>query len=213
MQTKCSSIILLIFTFSYVACAPQTQQNSEECNNDTILAIKENKEFDKELIISLIKKDEGKRNICSYDVKESASSPLFFEAICDDGLYLYRVVVQYQQTFVIMIDDENIGTVDDFIDIENNGPYGKDGVEYEHKGYYEIIDDSTVNVLFEKRWKNYCYICDSCEQEFTYHIKCTHGYKLSNMAFERVKADTISVVDERPLFCCEDTLMNLLGLH
>lgn len=212
MKTKYASIVLLIFTFSFVACAIKTQKNNDECDNDTISILNENNEFDKELIISLIKKDEEERNIWSCDFKASASSPLFFEAICDDGLYLYRVAIQNQQTIVIMVEDENIGTLEDYIDIESNGPYGKDGVEYEHKGYYEIIDDSTVNVVFEKRWSNFCHTCDTCEQEFSYHIRCTHNYKFFNMKFERIKADTVVVIDEKPLFCCEDTLMSLLGL-
>ena len=205
------AIVLLFFTFFFMTCATKTQQNNDECN-DTISILNTNKEFENELIFSLIRNDEKKRNIWSYDIKESASSPLFYESICDEGLYLYRVAIENQQTYVVMVEDENIGTLEDYIGIKSNGLYGKDGVEYEHKGHYEIIDDSTVDVVFEKRWSNYCYTCDSCEKEFIYYIKCTHTYEFHNMAFERTKADTIVMIDERSFFCCEDTLMSLFGL-
>ena len=71
------AILLLIFTFFFMACATITQQNNEECN-DTISILNTNKEFEKEQIFSLIRKEEKKRNIWSYDFKESASSPLFY---------------------------------------------------------------------------------------------------------------------------------------
>ena len=208
MKTKYLKMIALLLSICcLVACTTKSQQqNQEECN-DTISIAYENKDLDKEKIISLIKEDEERRNLWSYDIKASSSSPLFYEAISDEGLHLYRVAIQDQQTVVIIIEDDNIGISEDFIDID-----GTDGVGYEHQGYYEIIDESIVNVFFEKRWSNYCHTCDSSAQEFTYNIKCTHGYKFLNMAFERINADTIVMIDERALFCCKDSLMRLLGL-
>ena len=207
MKVNISKIVITFFALGFMSCVPRTPQSNEKCESDTISIINVNEELDSTLVVSLIKEDEERRNLWSYDIKASSSSPLFYEAISDEGLHLYRVAIQDQQTVVIIIEDDNIGISEDFIDID-----GTDGVGYEHQGYYEIIDDSIVNVFFEKRWSNYCHTCDSSAQEFTYHIKCTHGYKFLNMAFERINADTIVMIDERALFCCKDRLMRLLGL-
>lgn len=212
MYQKYLMIVLFIFIFSLTACTTRIVQSEAKCDSDTISMTNESKDFDKNLIISLIKEDEAKRNIWSYNFKQAASSTMFYEAICDEGLYLYRIAVKNQQVFVIMVEDNNIAHLEDFIDIKNNSSCDNSGIGYEHNGYYEIINDSTINVLFEKKWVNDCLSCDSSDQEFTYHIKATHSYTFSNMTFKRIKADTIVLVDDRPFFCCTDTLMRLMGL-
>lgn len=195
MRTMYLSIGFIIFAFFLVACTTKTQQNNNECDNDTILTIIENKEFDKELIISLIKKDEERRNIWSFDFKQSASSPLLYEAICDDGLYLYRIASKGEHVSVFMLEDANIGYLTDPI---------TDYTQYEHNGYYEIIDDSTVDVIFDEWFSNYCILDDSNRVEHLYHIRCTHSYTFANMKWGLLKADTIVLTDERNLFCDND---------
>lgn len=205
-------IVICIFVFlAFESCTKHVQkQNQEGECNDTTLVKENNYEIDDEYVKSLIAEDQENRKLWSYKIQKSASSPLFYEAIGDEGLYLYRVDIHNNQTFAIMVEDANIGTCEDFIEWSSSS--GIDGVGYESKGDYQIIDDNMVNVVFEKMWSNYCQTCDSCEEEFTYHIQCTHTYKLFNMEFERIKADTIVVMDERPLFCCNDSLMHCWGL-
>ena len=186
---------------SFAACTIRTQQKNEVHSNDSTSVINENEELDSALIVSLIQEDERRRNIWSYDFKQSESSPLFYEAICDEGLYLYRIVKQNQKMSVVMLEDENIGELRDFFTVE---PKDTIGVEYKHEGAYKVLNDSTVIVFFEKIWTNYCATCDSSEQEFTYHIQCIHCYKFSNMAFEKIKADTVVLTDEREQFFGEE---------
>ena len=195
MRAKYSSIGFFIFTFFFVACAAITQQNKKECDNDTVSTVIENKELNKEFIISLIKKDEERRNIWSFDFKQSASSPLLYEAICDDGLYLYRVASNEEQVSVFMLEDANIGYLTDPI---------TDYTQYEHNGHYEVIDDSTVDVIFDKWYRNYCQLDDSNRVEYLYHIRCTHSYTFANMKWELLKTDTIVLTDERNQFCDVD---------
>lgn len=200
MKAKYLSIATLIFAISFSSCVSRTQQSRITSNNDTISNVKDSLKIDKKKIVSLIKEDEEKRGIWSYDLKQSASFPLFYEAICDDGLYLYRAVFQDQQTYVVMVEDANIGSTTDFI----VGNTDTTGVEYKHNGNYEIVNDSTVNVFFEKWYRNWYYANDTETFEPIYHIKCIHCYKLSGQTWKRIKADTTIVVDEREKALCND---------
>lgn len=193
-------MVLLVSIYVFVACTIRTQQNYEIHSSDTVSVINENDELDSVLIVSLIKEDEGRRNIWSYDFKESDSAPLFYEAICDDGLYLYRIVKQHQKIFVVMLEDANIGEIVDFI----QGNTDTTGVEYKHKGHYEIINDSMVNIFFDKLYSNYCYVNESEMFKPVYHIKGVHSYRLSGAEWHRIEADTIIVIDEREKAFCED---------
>ena len=200
MKTNLRIMLLLVSMYSFVACTMQNQQKNKVHSSDTISVMNKNDELDSVFIVSLIKEDEGRQNIWSYDFKESEYSPLFYEAICDDGLYLYRIIKQNQKISVVMLEDANIGETVDFI----QGNTDTTGVEYRHNGYYEIVDDSTVNIFFDKLYSNYCYINKSEIFEPIYHIKCIHRYRLSSVEWNRIKADTTIIVDERAKAFCED---------
>ncbi len=200
MKTKYLIITMLIFAISFSSCVRGAQQSNITSNNYTISNVKESIKIDSEKVVSLIKEDEEKRGIWSYDFKQSASFPLFYEAVCDDGLYLYRATFLNQQTYVVMVEDANIGSAVDFI----VGNTDTTGVEYRHNGNYEIVNDSTVNVFFDKWYRNWCYANDTETFEPIYHIKCIHCYKLSSLTWKRIKADTTIVVDEREKALCDD---------
>lgn len=185
---------------TFVACTMRTQQKNEVLNSDSTSIIDKNDELDSALIVLLIKEDEEKRNIWSYDFKESKSSSLLYEAICDDGLYLYRIVRQNQKISVVMLEDSNVGEMEDFI----QGYTDTTGVEYKHNGYYELVDDTTVNIFFDKLYSNYSYVNKSEIFDPIYHIKCMHSYRLSGAEWYRTKADTTIIVDERAKAFCED---------
>ena len=200
MKVKYYSVVL-IFGLIFASCVTKTQHQSQETSStDSIPHTSEYKKPNREQIISLIKEDEEKRSIWSYDFKESTSSPLFYEAICDDGLYLYRVVSKGGKVSVVMLEDSNIGELVDFF----VGRTDTTGVEYKHEGSYEIIDDSTVDVFFDKWYRNWVYINETETLEPIYHIKCTHRYKLSGVEWHRINADTTVVIDEREKALCED---------
>ena len=93
MKIKVFNIVLFLLILSMASCVKNAQQNQEECSRDTIPIDNEFNNLDEDYIKSLIKNDE-KRGIHSYNFKKSASSPLFYEATCDDGLYLYRAAFQ-----------------------------------------------------------------------------------------------------------------------
>lgn len=191
---------MLIFAISFSSCVNQTQQSHITSNSDTISNVKEDIKIDKEKVVSLIKEDEERRGIWSYEFKQSASFPLFYEAICDDGLYLYRATLQNQRTYVVMLEDANICSVVDFI----VGNTDTTGVEYKHNGNYEIVNDSIVNISFDKLYRNWSYTNDTETFEPIYHIKCTHRYKLSGLTWKKIKADTTIIVDEREKALCDD---------
>lgn len=193
-------LLLFISMCTFVACTMRTQQKNEVLNSDSTSIIDKNDELDSALIVLLIKEDEEKRNIWSYDFKESKSSSLFYEAICDDGLYLYRIVRQNQKISVVMLEDANVGEIEDFI----QGYTDTTGVEYKHNGYYELVNDTTVNIFFDKLYSNYSYVNKSEIFDPIYHIKCMHSYRLSGAEWYRTKADTTIIVDERAKAFCED---------
>ena len=200
MKTKCINIVICILAFfSCESCTNHVQQKSQvgECK-DTIIIKEDSFILEEEYIESLIREDLKKRNWMAWI--DTTSSPLFYKTIHDDNIIiLYRVIPHGEKTCVAVINDYNIGVQNDYI--EYDGTYGTDWVGYEHNGSYMIINDSTVNIDFETIWANYCAACDSSGQEFTYHIRCTHCYKLVGVAWERIKADTIIVIDERDHFC------------
>lgn len=192
-------IIVLFFALAFVSCATKNQQQSqEEGSVDTLIVEEDSFMPDVEYIESLIRKDLEKRNLMAGI--DTSSSPLFYKTIHDDNvIILYRVIPRGSKTCVVMLEDENIAVQEDYVEYDN--PCGKDWVGYEHNGSYEIINDTIVNVNFNEIWTNYCATCDSSNQEFTYHIKCTHRYKLVGLTWERITADTTIVIDERDLFC------------
>ena len=194
MKIKVFNIVLFLLILSMASCVKNAQQNQEECSRDTIPIDNEFNNLDEDYIKSLIKNDE-KRGIYSYNFKKSASSPLFYEAICDDGLYLYRYIQQGDDSSVIILEDNNISYLVDCIG---------DLTDYEHKGYYEILDDSTVVVIFDEWYRNYCQPDDTIESAHLYHIQCTHSYKLTDMRWKSIKKDTIILKDERSLFCGDE---------
>ena len=200
MKAKYLSIAILIFAITFSSCVRRTRPTHITSNNDTVSNVQKSIKVDKEKVVSLIKKDEEQRGIWSYDFKQSAFFPLFYEAICDDGLYLYRATFQNQQTYVVMVEDANIGSVTDFI----VGNTDTTGVEYRHNGNYEIVNDSMVNVFFDKWYRNWRYANDTETFEPIYHIKCIHCYRLSGLSWERIKADTTIVVDEREKALCDE---------
>ena len=131
---------------------------------------------------------------------DTTSSPWFYETINDDCLLLYRVINHDHKICVIMLDDQNIATGGDDICYKDDTT----AVVYEHKGYYKIVDDSIVNVIFDEWYTNRCYTRDSTIIEPIYHIRCVHSYKLSGLVWSRLKADTAIVIDKRSKAFCED---------
>lgn len=195
MNAKYLSIIMLVFAICFSSCVSRNQQSHKASDNETMSSVEESIKLDKGKVISLIKEDEEKRNIWSFDFKKSASSPFFYEAICDEGLYLYRVVSKGEDVTVYMLEDANIGYLTDPID---------DYTQYEHNGYYVIINDSMVDVIFDEWYRNYCQLDDSNRVEHLFHVQCTHCYKFVNMEWMQIKADTIIMVDEREQFCGDE---------
>lgn len=201
-------VIKLLIVFFVVSCSfsctSKTTRNNHTNNDEEVCAMETNDLTDKEQIKSLISKDLEKRNLWSHNIIASVASPLFYEAWNDDGLYLFSTCVKGRETCVIMLEDDNIFHIKDYI----NGPSDSLGVEYEHEGVYEIIYDSVVNVIFDEWCRNYC-SANGSEVFFPiYHIRCTHRYKLSGLTWERIKSDSIVLLDERNrAFCGEDIWM------
>ena len=199
MKVKYFGVVLFVIAFTLVACAPKTQQQQQENGNaDTIIVEEDNSIPDREYIVSLIGEDLNKRNWAAWI--DTTPSPLFYKTIHDDSVViLYRVIPRGKKTCVAAIEDINIGFQGDYIEYDDS--CGNNWQGYEHRGNYEIINDSTVNVHFETIWTNYCATCDSSGQEYNYYIKGTHRYKLAGLTWERIKADTTIVIDEREHFC------------
>lgn len=198
MKTRFFSIMLiLIFVFS--SCVSRTQRQSREDECVDTLIVEENSIIpNEEYIDSLIRKDLEKRNWMARI--DTTSSPLFYKTMHDEGIILlYRVILHGHQTCVAMIEDTNIAVYgDDICYTDTNG------VIYEHKGHYEIINDSMVNIFFDKLYSNHFSINNSVIYEPIYHIKCVHSYRLSGAEWHRIEADTIIVIDEREKAFCED---------
>lgn len=191
--------VVLIFALAFVACVTRTQQQNQESEClDTIIVEEDSLMLNEEYIFFLIREDLKKRNLMAWI--DTSATPLFYKTMHDDNVViLYRVIHHGQKTCVAMIEDKNIAVQEDYI--EYDAPCGVDWLGYEHNGRYEIVNDTLVNVYFDKEWKNYCSSCGSEGQEFTYHIRCIHRYKLVGTAWERIKADTTIVLDERDQFC------------
>lgn len=133
------------------------------------------------------------KNLWYNSIEKSSQYPLFYERTCDDGLDLYCIVYRNNDTIITTIDDDNISYLIDIIEDTN----------WEHKGYYEIIDDSTVDIIFDDWYLNVCQTNDSVEEKHRYHYRGTHRYKLSDVKWNLVRADTAILVDERNHFCGE----------
>lgn len=200
MRMSALCVILFSFALSFSTCVNRAQQQNQEKEGNVTISVEDDiSMLDVGHIISLIKEDEEKRNVWSYDFKQT-SSPLFYEAICDDGLYLYRVITDGHKSFVMMIEDSNISYHEDYI----VGNTDTSGVVYKHKGYYEIIDDSTVKVVFDEWYSNYCNSNDSEIITPIYHVRGEHHYKLSDMAWTLAHADTTILLDEKQTSFCGD---------
>lgn len=195
MKINYFNIIVCVITLGFVSCSTRTRQSQATSGSVSISDIEEKNFLEMEQIKSRIEKDVKKRQLGVWRIEQSASSPLFYEAICDDGLYLYRYISHGDDVSVIMLEDDNISYLEDCIG---------DLTDYEHKGYYEILDDSTVAVIFEEWYRNYCQPDDTTEAAHLYHILCTHSYKLANMKWKSTKKDTIILQDERELFCSDE---------
>ena len=202
MKINILNIAIIIIVLGMASCITRTNQNQETNLNDSIYSKNEDKKLDKEYIISLVKEDQEKRHIGSWKIEESTSSPLFYEAICDDGLYLYRVTNKCEKIYVVMIEDANIGYLGDFI----SGRTDTTGVEYKHNGSYEIIDDTIVNVIFDIWCRNYCHTNDSDVYEPIYHMRCVHRYELNNRVWNSIKKDTAVLLDKRCDAFCGDKI-------
>ena len=199
MKTINLNIVLFIVTFAFVACTTKTQQHKQETIVvDTLIIEQDSFIPDEAYIESLIREDQNKRNLMSWI--DTSSSPLFYETIHDDGLILlYRVIPLGHKTSVVMIEDMNIADYGDDICYSDSN-----GVIYEHKGYYEILDDSTVNIFVDELYSNHFFKNDSVAYEPIYHKKYVYRYKLSGLEWSRTKADTTIVMDEREKSLCED---------
>ena len=122
-------------------------QNQQKVHSsDTISVMNKNDELDSVFIVSLIKEDEGRQNIWSYDFKESEYSPLFYEAICDDGLYLYRIIKQNQKISVVMLEDANIGETVDSIQGNTRQIQGERNAAKEMGQKYKIVTGKNTHV-------------------------------------------------------------------
>ena len=183
------------------SCTSKTTRNHHKNNDEIAFAMKRNYSIEKEQIKSLISKDLEKRNLWFYSISPSAESPLFYEALNDDGLFLYRVCMSGRDFCICMVEDENLYHITDYI----SGPADSLGVEYEHEGVYEIINDSVVNIVFNEWCRNY-YSTNGSEVLIPiYHIICTHRYKLSGLTWRKIKSDSTVLLDQRHrAFCGEE---------
>ena len=195
MKIYCFYTIVCVFTLSYTSCNTRARQNQIVGRDAVMSEIDGNNLLKIEQIKSMIEIDQKKRQMGAWSIKQSASSPLFYEAICDDGLYLYRYIQQGDDSSVIILEDNNISYLVDCIE---------GFMDYEHKGYYKIVGDSTVDVIFDEWYRNYCQPDDTIESAHLYHIQCTHSYKLTDMRWKSIKKDTIILKDERSLFCGDE---------
>ena len=201
MKVKYYSVVL-IFALIFASCVTKTQHQSQEDECvDTLIIEEDNFIPDEKYIDSLIRKDLEKRNwMAGID---TSSSSLFYKTLHDDNIIiLYRVIPHGKKTCVAAIEDINIAVNGDDICFTDSN-----GVIYEHKGYYEIVDDSTVDIFFDKLYSNHYSVNDSVIFEPIYHIKCMHRYRLSGVDWNKINADTAIVIDEREKAFCEDIWM------
>lgn len=185
-----------------VSCTSKTPQNHHKNNDDTASVAEKVCMIDEETIKSMVAEDlEGKKLWC-YSIEESETSPLFYEALNDDGLFLYRVCMSGRDICICMVEDENLYHITDYI----SGPADSLGVEYEHEGSYEIINDSTVDVVFDEWYRNYCYTNGDEMLSPIYHINCKHRYKLSGLTWVRIKSDSVVLIDRRTQAYCGEVI-------
>lgn len=200
MKTKCINIVICVLAFlSCESCVNHVQQKSQGGEwQDTIIVEEDTFIPDKEYIVSLIREDFMKRNWHAFI--DTTFSPLFYKTLHDDNIIiLYRVIPHGEKTCVAAIEDLNIAVYgDDICYTDTNG------VVYEHNGHYEIVDDSTVNIFFDDLYSNHHPVNDSVTIEPIYHRNCMHSYRLYDLVWKRIKADTTIVLDKRDESYCED---------
>ena len=192
--------VIILYVYNAISCTYNDSQKNNHSQDTTSIVCVKNL-FNQEEIISLIKADESKKNLWTWRIECSESSPLFYEAETDDGLYLYHVYTSNQKVGVTMIDDDNILWLKDFIECSDTT-----GIEYEHKGRYDIINDSVVSIKFDKFYRNICYRKDTMIETLVYHMQCRHNYTLSQLCWILTQNDTIIVLDARNQAYCEDAI-------
>lgn len=201
MRVSILNVVMIFLALGFESCINRTQQQSQETECVDTLIEEDSFLPDEKYIDSLIRKDLEKRNWMAWI--ETSSSPLFYETVHDDNIIiLYRVIPHGKKTCVAAIEDENIAVNGDDICFTDSN-----GVIYEHKGYYEIVNDSMVDIFFDKLYSNHYSVNDSVIFEPIYHIKCMHRYRLSGVEWNKINADTAIVIDEREKAFCEDIWM------
>lgn len=202
MKTNHFFLLSCLFCLVCTSCIFNNKQEEGSNQQDTTSYVKKYIPT-KEEIQLLITEDQTKRNLWTYSVEESKQSPLFYEALNDDGLYLYRIISKEDKIYVSMIDDNHICELVDYI---SSSPTDSIGVEMKVVGKYEIINDSIVKIVFDDIC-NECLVSNGTEFfETIYHIRGTYTYQLRNLTWNRIKADTVVFVDERYRSLCGEKI-------